>query len=47
VRLPDGATADDITASYDAGVLEVTMPLPDDNVQPIKIAVQRPTAPAA
>lgn len=47
VRLPEGAVADDITASYDAGVLEVAIPVAQESTEPIKILVQRPAAPAA
>lgn len=47
VRLPEGATAADITASYDAGVLEVTIPVTQGSAHPIKVPVQRPAAPVA
>ena len=41
VRLPKGATASGVAARYDAGVLEVTVPMEEAPAQPIKIAVQR------
>lgn len=41
VRLPKGAVADDVSARYDAGVLEVRMPLKEAPAESIKIPVQR------
>jgi HSP20 family protein len=41
VRLPRGCTTDDISARYDAGVLEVTVPMSEAAAAPVKIAVQR------
>ena len=41
VRLPKGARADEVKAWYDAGVLEVTVPLEEAPAEPIKVAVQR------
>jgi HSP20 family protein len=41
VRLPKGASAADVQARYDAGVLEVTVPMMEAPAEPIKIAVQR------
>jgi HSP20 family molecular chaperone IbpA len=41
VRLPKGAHADEVVARYDAGVLEVTVPLKEAPAAPIKVAVQR------
>lgn len=39
VGLPQGVTADQITAAYDAGVLKVTVPKPEQ-VKPKKIEIQ-------
>jgi HSP20 family molecular chaperone IbpA len=41
VRLPKGASATDVVARYDAGVLEVRVPMKEAPAEPIKIAVQR------
>jgi HSP20 family molecular chaperone IbpA len=41
VRLPKGASADDVTAHYAAGVLEVSIPLQETPSEAIKIAVTR------
>lgn len=41
VRLPKGASATDVEARYDAGVLEVTVPMKEAPAEPIKVAVQR------
>lgn len=39
VRLPKGASASDVSAHYDAGVLEVTVPLKESPAEPISVAV--------
>ncbi|HET9020571.1 MAG TPA: Hsp20/alpha crystallin family protein [Ornithinibacter sp.] len=42
IRLPEGASADDITASYTDGILEVRIPAPKEVEKPTaKIAVTR------
>jgi HSP20 family molecular chaperone IbpA len=41
VRLPKGASATDVVARYDAGVLEVTVPLRETPSDAITVAVQR------
>ena len=42
IRLPEGATADDITASYTDGILEVRIPAPQQVEKPAtRIAVTR------
>ena len=42
IRLPEGASADAITASYSDGILEVRIPAPKEVVKPAaKIAVTR------
>jgi HSP20 family molecular chaperone IbpA len=41
VRLPSAASAEDVVARYDAGVLEVTVPLNASAAEPVKVAVQR------
>jgi HSP20 family molecular chaperone IbpA len=41
LRLPQGASAADVQARYDAGVLEVTVPMKEAPAQAIKVAVQR------
>ncbi len=41
VRLPAGATADDVTASYDAGVLEIRIRRPE-RADSVSIPVKRP-----
>jgi HSP20 family molecular chaperone IbpA len=41
VRLPKGATAGDVVATYDAGVLVVTVPMAEAAAEPIKVPVQR------
>jgi HSP20 family molecular chaperone IbpA len=41
VRLPKGASASDVVARYDAGVLEVTVPMSEAPAEPIKVVVQR------
>jgi HSP20 family molecular chaperone IbpA len=41
IRLPKGASAADVEARYDAGVLEVTVPMKEAPAEPIKVAVQR------
>jgi HSP20 family molecular chaperone IbpA len=41
LRLPQGASAADVQARYDAGVLEVTVPMKEAPAQSIKVAVQR------
>jgi HSP20 family molecular chaperone IbpA len=45
VRLPKGATAGDVAATYDAGVLVVTVPMSEAPSEPIKVAVQRGASP--
>jgi HSP20 family molecular chaperone IbpA len=45
VRLPKGATAGDVAATYDAGVLVVTVPMSEAPSEPIKVAVQRAASP--
>jgi HSP20 family molecular chaperone IbpA len=45
VRLPKGATAGDVAATYDAGVLVVTVPMSEAPAEPIKVAVQRAAGP--
>jgi HSP20 family protein len=45
VRLPKGATAGDVVARYDAGVLVVTVPMGEAPPEPIKVAVQRAESP--
>jgi HSP20 family molecular chaperone IbpA len=45
VRLPKGATAGDVVATYDAGVLVVTVPMSEAPSEPIKVAVQRAASP--
>jgi HSP20 family protein len=37
IRLPDGIDADQIDATYDNGVLELTIPLPKRESKPVKI----------
>jgi HSP20 family protein len=41
VRLPQGAGTTDVVARYDAGVLEVTVPLHEEPAETITVAVQR------
>jgi HSP20 family molecular chaperone IbpA len=41
IRLPAGVSADDVTARYDAGVLEVSMPLPQRSGEQVTVPVQR------
>lgn len=41
LRLPQGASAADVQARYDAGVLEVTVPMKEAPAQAVKVAVQR------
>jgi HSP20 family molecular chaperone IbpA len=41
VRLPKGATAGDVVATYDAGVLVVSVPMAETAAEPIKVPVQR------
>lgn len=41
VRLPKGASASDVTARYDAGVLEVSVPMKEAPAEPITVAVKR------
>jgi HSP20 family protein len=41
VRLPQGSSPVDISARYDAGVLEVSVPVGESPAEPVKIAVQR------
>jgi len=41
VRLPGGAKKGDVTAKYDAGVLEVRVPVGDVSEEATKIPVQR------
>lgn len=41
VRLPRGCKQDDVTASYAAGVLEVSVPLAEPASEPIEIPVGR------
>jgi HSP20 family molecular chaperone IbpA len=41
VRLPQGASASDVEARYDAGVLEVMVPMKQAPAEPVRIAVQR------
>ena len=41
VRLPQGASAADVEARYDAGVLEVTVPMKEAPAESVKITVQR------
>lgn len=44
VRLPKGADVKDVKANYDAGVLEVSVPMVEAAGEPVKIAVQRAEA---
>jgi HSP20 family molecular chaperone IbpA len=41
VRLPKGATAGDVVATYDAGVLVVSVPMAQTAAEPIRVPVQR------
>jgi HSP20 family molecular chaperone IbpA len=41
IRLPNGASAGDVEARYDAGVLEVTVPMTQSPTEPITVPVQR------
>jgi HSP20 family protein len=41
VRLPAGATEDDVTASYDDGILEVRIPIDDTAAGSKKIAISK------
>lgn len=41
LRLPKGASATDVEARYDAGVLEVTVPMKEATGEPIRITVRR------
>jgi HSP20 family molecular chaperone IbpA len=41
VRLPKGATAGDVVATYDAGVLVVSVPMAQTAPEPIRVPVQR------
>lgn len=41
IQLPEGAAPEDIDARYDAGVLEVSVPVAEDVREPIRIAIQR------
>lgn len=45
LRLPKGASAGDVAARYDAGVLVVSVPMAEAPAQPIKVAVQRTESP--
>lgn len=38
-RLPTGCTSEDISAKYEHGVLEVSVPMPDQPAEPQKIAI--------
>jgi HSP20 family molecular chaperone IbpA len=40
VRLPKGATAGDVVATYDAGVLVVSVPMAQTAAEPIRVPVQ-------
>lgn len=42
LRLPDGCRDVDITATYDAGVLEVSVPLAEVPA-PVRVPIQQPT----
>jgi HSP20 family protein len=39
IALPDGVDASDVQASYDAGVLDITVPLPEKPKTKVKVAV--------
>ena len=41
VRLPRGASASDVVARYDAGVLEVTVPMKETPAEPIRVEVNK------
>ncbi|WGX95085.1 Hsp20/alpha crystallin family protein [Nocardioides sp. L-11A] len=43
LRLPHGCRAEDVTASYDAGVLTVSMPMAEPETAPVHIAITRGT----
>lgn len=44
LRLPDGAEADKIEATYDNGVLQVSVPVAESAAEPVRIAIQRTDA---
>lgn len=39
VGLPEGVSADDISASYEAGILDITIPVPEKPKTKVKVAV--------
>lgn len=39
-RLPTGCTGDDVSARYDNGVLQVSVPLPEQSAEPQQIAIE-------
>jgi HSP20 family protein len=41
LRLPQGCHTEDVTARYEAGVLEVSVAVPETPAEPVKIAVTR------
>lgn len=42
VRLPSGAVADEVTANYDAGILEVTVPVkPEPDVRQVAVKITK------
>lgn len=45
VRLPKNAASADVTASYDDGVLLVTVPMDEALAAPVKVTVQRAAGP--
>lgn len=47
VRLPKGADASDVVASYDSGVLVVSVPMSEAPTEPIKVAVKRAESPGS
>ncbi|GAA2121563.1 Hsp20/alpha crystallin family protein [Nocardioides bigeumensis] len=44
VRLPQGSRPEDVSAKYDAGVLEVTIPVTAAAVSPVKVEVSKKEA---
>ncbi|GAA3517834.1 Hsp20/alpha crystallin family protein [Nocardioides daeguensis] len=43
LRLPKGCRADDVSASYDAGVLTVSMPIADAETEPVRVPIAHGT----
>jgi HSP20 family protein len=41
VRLPEGARTDDVTATYDDGVLEVRVPVDTDGIETRTVPIAR------